>query len=149
MKFSKELTNYNVNVAFHTLKLDFKYLHAEERWTCPHCRCLHDIPKNARSQAWFSAMAQASLHCQRVYEKDPQEVKICTSILDRCQNDEVFHASQLQHNWTKAWCEYLDYVTTIDISHTASPERYAALHHFRYDRCIIFGTIRNKWRKVL
>ena len=67
---------------------------------------------------------------------------INTSILDRFQNDEVFHASQLQqnctkeHNWTEEWCEYLDYVRTIDITHNASPEqleRYAALYHFRYD----------------
>ena len=58
---------------------------------------------------------------------------ICTSILGRFQHDEVF---QLQHNWTKEWCEYLDYVRTIDITHNASPEqleRYAALYHFRYD----------------
>ena len=56
-------------------------------------------------------------------------------ILDLFQNDEVFHASQIQHNWTKAWCEYLDYIRTIDITHNASPEqleRYAALYHFRY-----------------
>ena len=33
---------------------------------------------------------------------------IYTSILDRFQNDEVFHASQLQDNWTKEWCEYLE-----------------------------------------
>ena len=55
---------------------------------------------------------------------------------DRFQNDEVFHASQLQHDWTKGWCEYLDYIRTIDISHKASPEqlvRYATLFHFRYD----------------
>ena len=30
MKFSKELTKYNVNVATHTLRLDFKYVHAED-----------------------------------------------------------------------------------------------------------------------
>ena len=61
---------------------------------------------------------------------------IYSSILDRFQNDEVFHACQLQHNWTKQWCEYLDYIKTIDISHKASPEpleRYATLYHFRYD----------------
>ena len=61
---------------------------------------------------------------------------IYTSILDRFQNDEVFHASQLQQNWTKEWCKYLDYIRTIDISHRASPEqleRYATLYHFRYD----------------
>ena len=59
-----------------------------------------------------------------------------TSILDRFQNDEVFHASQLQHNWTKEWCDFLDYVRTIDITHSASPEnfeRYAALNRFRCD----------------
>ena len=57
---------------------------------------------------------------------------IYTSILDRFQNGEVFHASQLQHNWTKE-CEYLDYNRTIDISHQA-------LHHNWNDtlRCIIF-----------
>ena len=60
---------------------------------------------------------------------------IHSSIHDRFQNDEVFHASQLQHNWTKEWCEYLDYVRTIDTTHNASTEqleRYAALYHFRY-----------------
>ena len=35
---------YNVNVAIHTLKPDFKCVHAEENW-------------NERSQAWCSAMA--------------------------------------------------------------------------------------------
>ena len=48
-----------------------------------------------------------------------------------------FHACQLQHNWTKEWCEYLDYIRTIDISHSAPPEQleqYVALYHFRYDR---------------
>ena len=62
--------------------------------------------------------------------------RIYSTILDPFQNDEVFHVSQLQHNWTKEWCEYLDYIRTIDISHTASPEqleRYATLYHFRYD----------------
>ena len=61
--------------------------------------------------------------------------EIFTSILDRFQNDEVFHARQLQHNWTEEWCEYLDHIGTIDITHNASPEqreRYAALCHFRY-----------------
>ena len=43
-----------------------------------------------------------------------------------------FHASQLQHNWTEEWCEHLDYIGTIDTTHNASPDRYAALYHFRY-----------------
>ena len=71
-------------------------------------------------------MAKAPLPTQGVYAKN----------WDRFQNDEVFHASQLQHNLTKEWCEYLAYVRTIDTSHKASPkqlERYATLYHFRYD----------------
>ena len=38
--------------------------------------------------------------------------RIYTSILDLFHNDEVFHASQLQHNWTQEWCIYLDYMRT-------------------------------------
>ena len=61
---------------------------------------------------------------------------IYSSMHNRFRNDEVLHASQLQHNWTKEWCEYLDYIKTVDVSHKASPEqleRYATLYHFRYD----------------
>ena len=60
---------------------------------------------------------------------------ISLPILDRFQKNEVFHARQMQHNWTEARCEYLEYIRTIDITHNASPEqleRYAALYHFRY-----------------
>ena len=55
MKFSNELTKYNVNVAIHI------------------CRRLHDIPSNERSQAWCSAVAKPSFLSQRVYEKDQQK----------------------------------------------------------------------------
>ena len=41
-------------------------------------------------------------------------IYLYSSILDRFQI-EVFHARQLQHNWTKECCEYLDYIRTIDI----------------------------------
>ena len=61
---------------------------------------------------------------------------IYTSILDRFQNDEVFHASQLRHSWTKEWCEHLDGIRTMGISHKASPEqveRHTTLYHFRND----------------
>ena len=69
---------------------------------------------------------------------------IFSSNLDRFHNDEVFfHTNQLQHNWTKEWCEYLDYVRTIDITHNASPEQLEDTQ-----RCIIFGTIRKTWRKA-
>ena len=58
-----------------------------------------------------------------------------SSFLDRFQKVEVFHASQLLYNWTKEWCEYLDYNRSIDIAHKVFPEqleRYATLYHFRY-----------------
>ena len=67
-----------------------------------------------------------------------------SSVLDRFQNDEVLNASQLEHKWTKEWCEHLDYIRTIDISHKAPPEqleRYATWCHV--------GTIHNKWGKAL
>ena len=67
-----------------------------------------------------------------------------SSILDRSQNDEVLHASQLQHNWTKEWREYLDYIRTIDISHKTLLDNWNDTL-----RCIIFGMIRNKWKEDL
>ena len=81
-------------------------------------------------------MEKAPLLGQGVHAKNWEERNLYSSIHDRFQNDDVFHASQLQHNWTKDRCEYLDYIRTVDISHQASPEqleRYAALYHFRYD----------------
>ena len=100
------------------------------------CRCLHDIPRNARSQTWYPAMAKTSLPCQKFFMRKIHKKGMYASILESFQNDEIFHASELQHNWTKEWCEYLDYIRTIDILHKASPEqleRYATLYHFRYD----------------
>ena len=58
-----------------------------------------------------------------------------SSILVRFQNDEVFHASQLQQNWKNGANIWIT-SDQIDISHNAPPEqleRYAALYHFRYD----------------
>ena len=52
---------------------------------------------------------------------------IFSLILDRFQNDDVFHASQLQHKWTTEWCEYLDYVKTIDSTHKTSPEQIGTI----------------------
>ena len=42
-----------------------------------------------------------------------------TPIWDRWQNDEVYRASQLAHNWTDAWVKYLDFIVHFDISHNA------------------------------
>ena len=42
-----------------------------------------------------------------------------TSFLDRWQNDEVYRASQLVHVWTDERVKYLDYISTIDVSHDA------------------------------
>ena len=41
------------------------------------------------------------------------------SILSRWQNDEQYRTSQLAIGWTETYCRYLDYLTTIDISHHA------------------------------
>ena len=81
------------------------------------------------AQPWQKHHFLAKAFMRKINKKE-----MYTSILDRFQNDEVFHASQLQHNRTEDWCEYVDYIRTFDISHNASPEqleRYAALYHFR------------------
>ena len=66
-------------------------------------------------QPWQTHHFLAKEFMRKIHDKE-----IYTSILARFQNDEVFHTSQLQHNWTKEWCEKLDYIRTIDISHNAS-----------------------------
>ena len=56
----------------------FKYVHAEEIWRCQKCfpasdknlRCPHDLPRDARNQAWSSAVAEAPLLCQGVHAKN-------------------------------------------------------------------------------
>ena len=40
-----EITKYNVNVAIHKKRLDFKYVHAEESWTCQK-KCFPASDKN-------------------------------------------------------------------------------------------------------
>ena len=82
------------------------------------------------AQLWQKHHSEAKEFMSNITQKGKY-----TSILDRFQNDEVFHASQRQHNCTEEWCKYLDYVRTIDITHRAPPEqreRYDALYHFRY-----------------
>ena len=128
MKFSKELTKYNVNVATRTLRLDFKCVHAEDNWTCWK-KC---FPASDKIIKQFIADANITFqgtrgarHGAQPWQKFHYLAKelmrkigkkgIYSSIYDRFQNDEVFHASQLQHNWTKEWCEYLDYITTIEL----------------------------------
>ena len=42
-----------------------------------------------------------------------------TSKLDRWQNDEIYRASQLVHDWTEECVKYLDYISQFDISFEA------------------------------
>ena len=136
MKFSKELTKYNVNVVTHTLRLDFKCVHATESRICQE-KCFPASVKNISNSLQMPfrhskgpeesgtvlSCGRSIISLPKSFEKYPQKKGMYTSILDRFQNDEVFHASQLQHHWTKEWCEYLDYIRTIDISHNAPPEQ--------------------------
>ena len=91
------------------------------------------------AQPWQKTTSKLRSLCERSEKKGTY-----SSILDRFQNDEVLHASQLRHNWTKEWCEYLDYIRTIDISHKALLDNWNDTPHW-----IIFGIIHNKWRKDL
>ena len=50
------------------------------------------------AQPWQKHQFLAKEFMRKIHKKG-----MYTSILDRLQNDEVFHASQLQHKWTKEW----------------------------------------------
>ena len=100
-----------------------------------HCRCLMKFQGTRGAKhgvhPWEKHHYIAKESMRKIHKKG-----IFSSVLDHFQNDEVFLASQLQHNWTKEWCESLDYARTIDITHNASPEqleRYAVMNHSRYD----------------
>ena len=41
-------------------------------------------------------------------------------ILDRWQNDETYRNSQEAIGWDEAYCTYLDYLNTVDISYKAA-----------------------------
>ena len=147
--------------AIRKLRLDFENVHAEDNWTCrKNCSPASDtnLGNSLQMLAWHSKEREepgmVSSHGKNIislpkeFTRKIHKKGIYTSILGRFQNDEVFHAGQLQHNWTKEWCEYLDYFRTIDISHKASPEqweRYAMLYHFRYDlKQVERGPIKNR-----
>ena len=108
-----------------------------------HRRRLHNISEDAWSKAWCSSLAKASFPSQRIYGKI-QAKGIYTSTLARFQNDETFHASQLEHNWTEEWCRYLDYIRTIDVTHNVSRN-----NENDTPRCVIFDTIQNIRREAL
>ena len=127
MKFSKEL---------------------EDNWTCrKKCSPASDknwsnplqMPtrrsKEREEQSMVFSHSKKHHNIPKEFLRKIHKKRICTSILDRFQNDEVFHVGQLQHNWTTEWCESLDYVRTTDITLNATPEhkRYATLYHFRHD----------------
>ena len=59
-----------------------------------------------------------------------------TSVLDRCQNDEIYRASQMVHGWIEDYVKYLDYISMIDIS-------YDALYNQRnrFENSLIMGRV--------
>ena len=137
MKFSKELTKYNVNVATRTLRLDFQVspcgeqLNMSEEMLSSIRQTIKQLiadaymtfqgTRGARhgAQPWQKHHSLAKEFMRKIVEKG-----IYSSILDRFQTDEVFHASQLQHNWTKEWCEYLDcYVVKFSVRSETSGKR--------------------------
>ena len=148
MKFRQGLTKYNVSVVYSYVEAGFqvcpcggKLNMSEEMLSCMRQK-FKELIANGYStfQKKRGAKHGAQLWQKHHFEAKESMRKITqkgkyTSILDRFQNEEVFHASQRQHNWTEEWCKYLDCVRTIDITHRSSPEhreRYAALYHFRY-----------------
>ena len=100
------------------------------------CRCLHDTPRNSRSQTWCPAVAKASLHWQRVYDKDPQKGKVyvdswplperwgipckpATTLLEE-RMVQIFGLHQNKGYFAQSFF-------------WEQMKRYATLFHFRYD----------------
>ena len=65
-------------------------------------------------------------------KKGAREHNAHPSVLSRWQNDEQYRTSQLAIGWTETCCWYLDYLTTVDISHHAphhQRSRYESTFH--------------------
>ena len=77
------LMKYNVNVVTHTLRLDFKYVDAEESRICQTTcspasdkkltNSLQDAHMTFQGTPWCSAVAEATFLSHRAYEKDSQK----------------------------------------------------------------------------
>ena len=76
----------------------------------------------ASSSSGPAAPMPAQQNEQRVYERSTRMESI-RRVLTASRTMKYFVLAILQHNWTNEWCEFLDYVRTIDITHTASPEQ--------------------------
>ena len=128
----------------------FKYVHAEDNWTCRK-KCSPALDKHLSNSlqmpAWHSkereepgmvySRGRSIMSLPKIHKKG-----IYTSILDRFKNDEVFHASELQHKWTKEWCEiWIASEQLIFRTKLLQNNWNGAL------RCIIFGATRIKWKE--
>ena len=130
-------------------------VHEEDNWTCRK-RCSPASEKNISNSlqmpTWHSKEREepdmVSLHGKSIISLPRSSWERSTKrestrrFLTALKKDEVFRASQLQHNWKKAWCK-------IWITSEQSIFRTAHLQNNWNDtlRCISFGTIRNKWQE--
>ena len=81
MKFSKELTKYNVNVVTRTLRLDFKYVHAENCRKKSSPASDKNLSNSLPMRTWHSkereepsmVFSHGKSIAKKNYEKDPQE----------------------------------------------------------------------------
>ena len=74
--------------------------------------------------------SRGNRHGEAQWQKDHSEARDARrgarrknhdSIVLRWQNDEMYRESQKVHGWTEDYCWYLDCLTKIDISHSATP----------------------------
>ena len=116
-----------------SIRQKFKQFTADAYMTFQGTRGARHVIQPWQKHHFFAKKFMRKIHKKGIY----------TSILDRFQNDEVLHASQLQHNWSKEWCE------NIWMTSEQSIFRTKPLQNKWNDtqRCIIFGTIRNRWRE--
>ena len=155
-KFSKELTKYNVNVAARTLRLDFKYVHAEENWTCLMKSFQASDKKLSNSLPMLTWHSKEREEPGMVFSHGKSIISLPKSLCERSTRREsrrrFLNASRTMKYFMQASYNITGRKNGANIWITSEQSilRTMPLQNNWNDtqRCIIFGTIRNKWRKA-
>ena len=152
MKSSTELTKYNVNVATHPLRLDFKCVHAEESWKCQmKCRqyfkqliayayMTFQRTRGAKhgAQPWQKHHFIAKGFMRKIHKKERKRRFLTASrmMMYLCKPA----TTTGQKNGANIWItSEQSIIRTMSFQNNWNDTLFFS----------IFGTIRNKWRKAL
>ena len=155
MKFGKERTKYNVNVATHTLRLDFKCVHAEDNWTYrKKCSPASDkIMRNSlQMPTWHSKEGEEP---DMVSKHSKSIISLPRNSCEKLLSKEFIHQYMIVPRTMKYFMQASYNITgrkndaNMWITSEQSIFRTKPLQNNWNDtlRCIISGTIRNKWKE--